>query len=48
MLGTQAGPALAGTQVRLLEGLGWFGLFAGIVPVLRVLLDVLRAEARER
>lgn len=45
MLGTDAGPTLAG-GVRLLEVLGWAGLFAGAVLVLRVLLDVLRSEVR--
>lgn len=45
MLGTETGPHLAGTEIRLLEVLGWVGLFAGTVLVLRVLLDVLRADA---
>jgi ubiquinone biosynthesis protein len=48
MLGTDTGPQLAGTEVRLLEVLGWTGLFAGTVLLLRVLLDVLRAEAGHR
>jgi ubiquinone biosynthesis protein len=47
MLGTDAGPALAGTQIRLVEVLGWTGLFAGLVLLLRVLLDVLRSESRD-
>ncbi len=46
MLGTDAGPDLAGTDVRLLEVFGWFGLFAGTVLLLRVLLDALRSETR--
>jgi ubiquinone biosynthesis protein len=44
MLGTETGPLLAGTDVRLLEVLGWAGLFAGTVLLLRVLLAVLRTE----
>jgi ubiquinone biosynthesis protein len=44
MLGTTAGPTLAGTGVRLLEVLGWIGLFAGTVLILRVLLAVLRSD----
>ncbi|QBI19865.1 AarF/ABC1/UbiB kinase family protein [Egibacter rhizosphaerae] len=46
MLGTEVGPELAGADVRLIEVLGWTGLFAGTVLMLRVLLDVLRAEPR--
>jgi ubiquinone biosynthesis protein len=42
MLGTAAGPVLAGTEVRLLEVFGWFALFASAVLLLRVLLVVLR------
>jgi hypothetical protein len=45
MLGTEAGPVLAGSEVRLLEVLGWLGLFGASVLLLRVLLDVLRSEA---
>jgi ubiquinone biosynthesis protein len=48
MLGTDAGPVLAGTEVRLLEVLGWLGLFGASILLLRVLLDVLRSEARDR
>jgi ubiquinone biosynthesis protein len=48
MLGTDAGPALAGTEVRLLEVLGWFGLFGASILLLRVLLEVLRSEAGDR
>ena len=44
MLGTSAGPVLAGSDVRLLEVLGWAGLFSGTVLVLRVLLTVLRSD----
>ncbi len=46
MLATDAGPVVAGTQVRLLEVLGWLGLFAGTVLLLRVLLEVLRPAPR--
>jgi ubiquinone biosynthesis protein len=42
MLATDAGPVLAGTEVRLLEAFGWFGLFAAAVLICRVLLEVLR------
>jgi ubiquinone biosynthesis protein len=42
MLATEVGPMMAGTQIRLLEVLGWGGLFAGSVLLLRVLLEVLR------
>jgi ubiquinone biosynthesis protein len=48
MLGTTEGPTLAGTGIRLLEVLGWTGLFAAVVLILRVLLDVLRIEAGAR
>jgi ubiquinone biosynthesis protein len=48
MLGTEVGPVLAGTEVRLLEVLGWLGLFGASILLLRVLLDVLRSEARTR
>jgi len=47
MLGTTAGPTFAGTDLRLLEVLGWIALFAGTVLVLRVLLAVLRSDASE-
>ncbi len=47
MLGTSAGPLLAGSDLRLLEVLGWLGLFASTVLLLRVLLAVLRAEAED-
>ncbi len=43
MLGTDTGVVLAGTDLRLLEVLGWFGLFSGTVLLLRVLLQVLRS-----
>lgn len=42
MLAIDAGPVLAGTDVRLLEVLGWVGLFGATVLLLRVLLEVLR------
>ncbi len=48
MMGTEAGPQLAGTTVRLLEAIGWFGLFASTTLVLRVLLEVLRPVPRDR
>jgi ubiquinone biosynthesis protein len=48
LLGTDTGPTIAGTAIRLVEVLGWTGLFAGLVLLLRVLLDVLRSETRER
>jgi ubiquinone biosynthesis protein len=48
LLGTAAGPDLAGSGVRLLEVLGWLGLFGASVLLLRVLLDVLRSEAADR
>lgn len=44
MLGTQAGPTLAVAEIRLLEVLGWAGLFGATVLMLRVLLDVLRVQ----
>ena len=47
MLGTTTGPLLAGTQLRLLEVLGWIGLFASTVLLLRVLLGVLRSEVED-
>ncbi len=47
MLGTPAGPVLAGSELRLLEVLGWLGLFASTVLLLRVLLAVLSAEVED-
>jgi ubiquinone biosynthesis protein len=46
LLGTEAGPTIAGTDIRLVEVLGWTGLFAGLILLLRVLLDVLRSKPR--
>jgi ubiquinone biosynthesis protein len=46
LLSAEAGPVLAGTEVRLLEVLGWLGMFAGTVLLLRVLLEVLRPDPR--
>jgi ubiquinone biosynthesis protein len=46
MISADAGPLLAGTDLRLVEMLGWLGLFAGTVLLLRVLLEVLRPPAR--
>lgn len=43
MLGLDTGPRMAETEVLLVEALGWLGLFAGTVLLLRVLLDVLRS-----
>lgn len=48
MLGSDSGPLLGGSGVRLLEVLGWFGLFVGTTLLLRVVLQVLRAEAARR
>jgi len=48
MLAIEAGPVLAGTELRLLEVLGWSGLFGATVLLLRVLLEVLRPPARGR
>jgi hypothetical protein len=36
MISADASPLLAGSQIRLLEVLGWFGLFGGTVLLLRV------------
>jgi ubiquinone biosynthesis protein len=47
MLAVEAGPELTGTGVGLLEVLGWCGLFGSAVLVLRVLLEVVRAHARD-
>lgn len=44
MLGLDTGPTMAGTEVLLVEALGWLGLFAGTVLLLRVVLDVLRSD----
>lgn len=41
MLGFTTGPELGGTGVLLTDALGWTGLFAGSVLVLRVLLEAL-------
>ena len=43
LLATEAGPLLAGGDIRLAEVLGWIGLFGASVLFLRVLLEVLRA-----
>ena len=48
MISTDAGPLLAGTELGLLEVLGWLGMFAGTVLLLRVLLEVLRPAQRDR
>ncbi|MFP4147974.1 MAG: ABC1 kinase family protein [Nitriliruptoraceae bacterium] len=42
LLATEAGPVLAGGDLRLVEVLGWLGLFGSAVLFLRVLLQVLR------
>jgi ubiquinone biosynthesis protein len=47
LLTAEAGPVLAGSEVRLLEVLGWFAMFAGTVLLLRVLLTILRAAPAE-
>jgi ubiquinone biosynthesis protein len=46
LLSAETGPVLAGTAIRLLHVLGWLGMFAGTVLLLRVLLEVLRPDAR--
>lgn len=48
MIGTDAGPHIAGTDVRLVEVLGWVALFAASVLLLRVLLQVLRHDSPGR
>jgi ubiquinone biosynthesis protein len=48
MLAVDAGPLLAGTEVRLLEALGWVGLFGASVLLLRTLLEILRPPPRDR
>jgi ubiquinone biosynthesis protein len=40
----ETGPVLAGTEIGLLEVLGWLGMFSGTVLLLRVLLEVLRPD----
>ncbi len=45
LLATEAGPLLAGGDIRLAEVLGWIGLFGASVLFLRVLLEVLRTGA---
>lgn len=48
LLATEADPVLAGGDIRLVEVLGWVGLFGSAVLFLRVLLQVLRpSDARE-
>jgi ubiquinone biosynthesis protein len=42
LLVTEAGPVLAGGDTRLLEVLGWVGLFGSAILFLRVLLEVVR------
>jgi ubiquinone biosynthesis protein len=46
LLALEVGPVVAGTQLRLLEVFGWFGLFATSVLILRVLLEVFRPVRR--
>ena len=48
MLGTADGPMLDVMDVALLDVLGWFGLFAGVVLILRVVLAALRDERPPR
>jgi ubiquinone biosynthesis protein len=48
LLATDAGPVLAGGQTRLLEAIGWVGLFGSAVLFLRVLLEVLRPAPDHR
>jgi ubiquinone biosynthesis protein len=42
LLATDAGPMLAGGDIRLLEAIGWVGLFGSAVLFLRILLEVVR------
>jgi ubiquinone biosynthesis protein len=42
LLATDAGPVLAGSDIRLLEAIGWLGLFGSAVLFLRILLEVMR------
>lgn len=42
LLATDAGPVLAGGDVRLVEVFGWVGLFGSAILFLRVLLEVIR------
>lgn len=42
LLATDAGPVLAGGDTRLLEAIGWIGLFGSAILFLRVLLQVVR------
>lgn len=44
MLAIEVGPVLAVGELRLVEVLGWSGLFLAVVLLLRVLLDILRTE----
>ena len=48
MVTAEAGPVLAGTEVRLLETLGWLGMFGATVLLLRVLLEILRPVSRDQ
>ncbi|HSK24571.1 MAG TPA: AarF/UbiB family protein [Egicoccus sp.] len=47
MLAIDAGPVVAGTAIRLLEVFAWGGLFGSSVLLLRVLLQVIHASARD-
>jgi len=42
LLSADAGPVLAGGDIRLLEAIGWLGLFGSAVLFLRLLLEVMR------
>lgn len=44
LLATDAGPVLAGGDMRLVEVLGWVGLFGSAILFLRVLLQVVRPQ----
>jgi hypothetical protein len=41
------GPVLADGQTRLVEVIGWLGLFAGTVLLMQVLLEVPRSQYRD-
>jgi ubiquinone biosynthesis protein len=45
LFAVEAGPVVAGTDLRLLEVTAWGGLFGSAILLLRVLLQVLRTQA---
>jgi ubiquinone biosynthesis protein len=48
LFAVEAGPVVAGSDLRLLEIVAWSGLFGSAILLLRVLLQTLRAETAER